>query len=300
MKSLKLLSLYGCKRVKRFPDIPQEMENLKYKKNRCEKLHFVEFRIIKKINILGTFPSLKVIETILVTFANTFSRFAKLQFLKILNCMQFERKLGLPQDMKCVGVKGNVLMDLHSLHNLLHQIDFSSWVSLSKFDIIKDEFIPTLDAYLMRDMILEYHERRFQSGWSSILFWVGPKFPIFALCVVFHLGLLKDSFANNDSYGSIHDDIINLICDLRIFINGHKRPFIKPCDHLWFYSKPHSQLQRMFGDLMQGDQNHVEISSKISHWTCKFGKFAPMIVRMGVHAECICSPRYHPRQLSKC
>ena len=30
MKSLKLLSLYGCERVKRFPNIPQEMENLKY------------------------------------------------------------------------------------------------------------------------------------------------------------------------------------------------------------------------------------------------------------------------------
>ena len=28
MKSLKLLSLYGCERVKRFPDIPQEMEKL--------------------------------------------------------------------------------------------------------------------------------------------------------------------------------------------------------------------------------------------------------------------------------
>ena len=30
MKSLKLLNLYGCKRVKRLPDIPQEMKNLKY------------------------------------------------------------------------------------------------------------------------------------------------------------------------------------------------------------------------------------------------------------------------------
>ena len=30
MKSLKLLSLYGCERVKRFLDIPQEMENIKY------------------------------------------------------------------------------------------------------------------------------------------------------------------------------------------------------------------------------------------------------------------------------
>ena len=30
MKSLKYLNLFHCKRVKRFPDIPQELENLKY------------------------------------------------------------------------------------------------------------------------------------------------------------------------------------------------------------------------------------------------------------------------------
>ena len=30
MKSLKILNLFECKRVKRFPDIPQEMENLKF------------------------------------------------------------------------------------------------------------------------------------------------------------------------------------------------------------------------------------------------------------------------------
>ena len=30
MKSLKTLSLWGCERVRRFPDIPQGMENLKY------------------------------------------------------------------------------------------------------------------------------------------------------------------------------------------------------------------------------------------------------------------------------
>ena len=30
MKSLKYLRLHGCERVKRFLDIPQEMENLKY------------------------------------------------------------------------------------------------------------------------------------------------------------------------------------------------------------------------------------------------------------------------------
>ena len=30
MKSLKYLNLFSCERVKRFPDIPQELENLKY------------------------------------------------------------------------------------------------------------------------------------------------------------------------------------------------------------------------------------------------------------------------------
>ena len=160
---------------------------------------------------------------------------------------------------------------LHSHHKLLQQIDFSSRVSLSKFDVIKDEFIPTLDAYLMIDFGERYDIRvprkkipkwfNHQSIGSSILFWVGPEFPTFALCVVFHLVPLKDSYANNDSYGSIHGDIIDLIFDLRIIINGHKRPFIKPvffqylkCDHLWFYGEPPSQLQRTFGDLMQGDR----------------------------------------------
>ena len=193
-------------------------------------------------------------------------------------------------------------MDLHSCQ-LSHQIDFSSRVSLSKFDEIKDEFVPTLDVYLMIDFGGRYDIRvlgkkipkwfNHQSIGSSVLFWVDPEFPTLALCVVFHLVPLKDSYANNDSYGSICDDIIDLICD-----NGHKQPFFKSaffqylkCDHLWFCGEPHSQLQRTYGDLMQGDWNHVEISSKISHWTSKFRKFAPIIMRMGVHVECICSPK---------
>ena len=68
------------------------------------------------------------------------------------------------------------------------------------------------------------------------------------------------------------------------------------CDHLWFHSEPHSQLQREYGDLMQGDRNHVEISCKIDHWENRNGKYAPMIARMGVHVEFY----YHPTQFSKC
>jgi len=147
------------------------------------------------------------------------------------------KKVRLPQDMKCLGVKGNVSMDLHSHRKLLHQIDFSSRVCLSKFSIINAESIPTPDVFLMIDF-LEIYDITIQGKkipkWfnhysieSSILFWVGLEFPTFALCVAFHLVLLKDNYANNDRYGSIYDDVINWVCELGIFINGHKQPLIE-------------------------------------------------------------------------
>ena len=109
---------------------------------------------------------------------------------------------------------------------------------------------------------------------------------------------MKDSYANNDKYGSIRDDKIDWVCDIHIFTNSHKRHRIGRthlydlrCDHLWFYGVPHSRLQREFKDLMQGDRNHVEISCEIYHWSSRNGKYAPVIARIGVHVECICPPQ---------
>ncbi|KAK7837490.1 putative wrky transcription factor 19, partial [Quercus suber] len=249
--------------------------------NRLNLLVIQDYKFLKEIPKLpeGTSPSLKVI--ILVNFANTFSRFAKLQFLKILNCMQFGRKLGLPQDMKCSSVK----IDLHSHHKLSHQIDFSSQISISKLIVLINESFPTLDVYLACDLVEVYDIRV-----------PGKKIPNWFNHQSTEIPL-KDSYADNDSYGFVRDDKISWVCDLIIFINGHKRPFIETgffrflrCDHMWFLGMPHSQLQRRFGDLMQGDQNHVEISCKISHWTSEFGKFAPMVAGIEVHVECIFSP----------
>ena len=206
--------------------------------------------------------------------------------------------------MKCSGLKGNVLMDSHSHHKFSHQIDYSSQLSLSKFFIIEDEFFPTLDAFV-NDFGERYDIKvpgrkipkwfNHQNIESYISFWIGLEFPPIALCVAFHLVLLKDSYANIGNSGLLQDDIIDWVCDVNIFINGHKRPF-RPwmifqhmkCDHLWFYGPPHSQLQKEFGELLQGDRNHVGISCKISRWTSELGKFAPVIARMGVHVECIC------------
>ncbi|XP_050274383.1 disease resistance protein RPS6-like isoform X2 [Quercus robur] len=221
--------------------------------------------------------------------------------------LQFGRNLGLSPNMKCSGVKHKVLMDSHSHRNLSNQIDCSSRVSLSKFNAINAESFPTLDTYLV------VHGERYditvpgkkipnwinhQSIESSISFWVGPEFPSIAVCVAIHLIPLKDSYANNDKYGSIRDDIIYCYFDIHISTDSRKRRHMVgwrlyelKCDHLWFLGEPHSQLQRRFGDLMQGDRNRVEISCKIDHWVSENGKYAPVIARMGVHVECVCAPQ---------
>ena len=220
--------------------------------------------------------------------------------------MQFGRILGLSPDMKCSGVKDKVLINSYSPHKLSNQIDCSSRVSLSKFYAIQGESFATLDVPLV-----DFGERydiqvpgnkipnwiNHQSTESSISFWVGPEFPSIAVWVTFHLVPLKDNYANNDKYSSIRDDIIDFVCDIFIFTNSRKQShtirtqlYEMKCDHLWFYGEPHSQLQRYFGDLMQGDRNHVEISCKIDHWVSRNGKYAPVIARMGVHVECICPP----------
>ena len=190
------------------------------------------------------------------------------------------------------------------------QIIESDWllfrVSLSKFNAIEDEFFPILDAYLV-----DYGERydiqvpgnkilnwiSHQSIESSISSWVGLEFPSIVVCVTIHLILLKDSYDNNDKHSSLHDDIIDCLCDIHISTDSRKqRCIVKThlyglkCDHLWFYGVPHSWLQRNLGDLMQGDWNHVEISCKITHWVSENGKYAPVIARMGVHVEWICPP----------
>ncbi|XP_050254127.1 disease resistance protein RUN1-like [Quercus robur] len=222
--------------------------------------------------------------------------------------LQFGRNLGLSPNMKCSGVKHKLLMDSHSHRKLLNQIDCSSRVSLSKFSTIQEESIPTLDAYLC-DLGERYDIRvpgkkipnwiNHQSIKSSISFWVGPEFPSIVVCVALHLIPLKDNYANIiDKCGSIRDDIIYCVCDIHIFTDSRKRRRIVrthlyglKCDHLWFYGAPHNRLQMDFGDLMQGDRNHVEISCKITHWVSRNGKYAPVITRLGVHVECICPPQ---------
>nr|XP_023927679.1 disease resistance-like protein CSA1 [Quercus suber] len=146
--------------------------------------------------------------------------------------LQFGRILGLSPNMKCSCVKHKVLMDSHSHRNLSNQIDCSSQVSFFKFKAIEDESFPTLDAYLgdfgeRYDIMVPGKKipnwNNHQSIESSISFWVGPEFPSIAVFVALHLVPLKDSYANNDKYGSLRDDEIDCVCEIHIFTNSRKR-----------------------------------------------------------------------------
>ena len=209
--------------------------------------------------------------------------------------------LGLPPNITCLGVMGEISMDSQSSSILSHQIDFPSWVSPYEFSVIQTEF------YRPPDDLKNYYDEadtgcefqitvpgneipkwvNHQSVGSTISFWVGSKFPTFVLC----LALCLDRLAYEDTY--------SYVCVVDIFTNGHKqRPIMEKLfdglqyDHLWFYGAHHSLLQQVFGDLIEGDRNHVEISCKISCWTSKTGsKIAPFIASLGVHVECICGPQ---------
>ena len=214
--------------------------------------------------------------------------------------MQFGRFLGLPPNMACLGVRGAILTYSQSSSRLSHQIDFSSYLSPSEFSASESKFYLPLDVLRNFDDYDPRCEYEFtvpgneipkwfncQSTESSISFWVGSEFPAFALCLAFCL----DGLTDKDTY--------SYVCVVEIFTNGHKRPFQRrnifqklQYDHMWFYGPPHSLLQQVFGDLLQGDQNHVEVSCKISYWTSKTGgNIAPIIARSGVHVECNCHPQ---------
>ena len=273
--SLHWLEIRDCMFVEEIPKLPKSVREVDA--SNCFSL---DSHSIQKL-LLQAFLSLYT-KYFLLPF-QYFTRFAKCQFLEYPNCMQFGRMLRLPKIMTCLGVKGDILLDSQS----------STRLSPTEFSIIQTDLTQNYvddDARCEYQIILPGNEipKKFnhQSVNGSISFWIGPEFPTFALCLAFCLDGMRDT------------DTYSYICVVDIFINGHKRLLRQrlfdnlECGHLWFYGVPHSQLQQEFRDLLQGDQNLVDVSCKISNWTSKTGgENAPIIARMGIHVECICHPQ---------
>ncbi|KAF3960332.1 hypothetical protein CMV_014950 [Castanea mollissima] len=123
-----------------------------------------------------------------------------------------------------------------------------------------------------------------QSNENSISFLIGPEFPTIALCVAIEVTPTEIVKARSRHF-QYH------VC---ISINGSKRLLqarvysSEDFNKLVFCCRPQSSLQELFEDLNLGDRNLVQIFCETSHHA---GKIVPVITRVGVHVECICSPQ---------
>ncbi|XP_030958559.1 TMV resistance protein N-like [Quercus lobata] len=326
MKSLKHLNLYMCKRLEKFPDIPHEMDGLKYltfigtaikelplsfgNLTGLEELHLGSGLLpssiynlhLHSLHIWGDVKFLKDMEidrqeipklpkTIRGVNASQCFSLNSESLSKIM--LQFGRILVLPQNMACFGVRDEKLLDFQSPRRLSQQTDLPTWVPPSKFSEFQSEFCK--GEYWLRD----YYDDDTPCDCHIIL--PGNKIPKWfnhqsiESSISLWVGPEFPAFALCVAFCLVDEDEYDFACVVDIFINGHKRTLVKKffdkmhCDHRWFYGASHRLLQQEVGNLIQGDWNHVEISCKISLWTSTIGReIAPTIARMGVHVKCIC------------
>ncbi|KAF3976325.1 hypothetical protein CMV_000476 [Castanea mollissima] len=259
--------------------LPKHLERIQ-----CKSLTYMNLESCQYLNFLKTLTScFHLSEKWLLSRGKTSNlkdnimRFNGLGYLLIEDSKFLKEIPELPESIKSVCASNCISLNSQSIRNLFDQ-----------FGRILD-FPPNMICSREKGNVLaDSHSHRID--YSS-----RHSFSKFFL-IVKELLPLKDNYAKK--CGSLRDDRISWFCAVDISINGQAQSFMRQpifqylkCDHLWFYAVPHSQLQQKFGDLLQGDQNCVEISCKISHWTSEFGKFAPVIAGMGAHVKCICPPQ---------
>lgn len=135
--------------------------------------------------------------------------------------MQFGEKLGLPQDIACLGLGSNISMDPQSSSGLSLQIDLPSFLSTSEFIVFKKVYFKSESLHVNSDgedtrceyeivvpgnKVPKWFNHR--SIESFISFSIGPEFPTISLCLAF---------------GLLDDVLYEYLCDVNISINGTKR-----------------------------------------------------------------------------
>ena len=185
--------------------------------------------------------------------------------------MQIRKMIGLPPYLPpCLGVRSHMLIGPHP-----HSSSTISPASVPNAYFFLSDYKSLVGGY--GNEIPNWFNH--QSNGNSISFLIGPEFPTIALCVAIKM---------------IEDDFCNFNYHVVISINGSKRlfestMFILLCvDQLVLCCRLQSSLQKLFEDLNLGDRNLVQIFCETSH---DAGKIAPVITRVGVHVECICSPQ---------
>ena len=183
--------------------------------------------------------------------------------------MQIQEMKGIPTNLPpCLGATSHMLIGPHPhSSSTIFPASVSNW-----YDSLSD-FFSVVDGH--RAEIPNWFNH--QCNENSISFLIGPEFPSIALCFAVEIEIM----------GLFNFYVV-------ISINGSKRLFeisriiIKSVDGLVFCYRLQSSLQKLFEDLNLGDRNLVQIFCEISSYN-DTGEIAPLITRVGVHVECICS-----------
>ncbi|KAL0006621.1 hypothetical protein SO802_008123 [Lithocarpus litseifolius] len=189
--------------------------------------------------------------------------------------------IGLPPNLPpCLGVTSHMLMFPHS-----------STISGRQTCRCEYSFKATADE---NDIPNWFNHQR---DGNLISFSIGPEFPTIALCVAFEFR--KQDYGDFDYY-------------VFVSINGSERMFERKIieidrslGHLCFSCRPQSSLQELFRDLQLTDRNHVEILCvTYPRRPCRPQPIfryiaAPIVQRIGVHAECNCPPPQNPSIINR-
>ena len=252
---LHMLFIERCNELLEIPSLPKSI--IKVLTSNC---HSLDSQLSSKLFLqVSLSPSLSKLSRNNLYFHHKYmSRFANLSFVEFANMMQFGEILGLPPNISCLGVRSDISMDPQLSSRISQEVS---------------EYVIILPGHEIPNWF------NHQSVGRSISFWMGPKFPTFGLCVAF----------------GMEDDYSDYCYHVDISVNGNRRTFRRGIlfknrfDHLWFYCRPPSSLQKQFQDLKLGCRNHVELFCEIFFPPFAPKKSTPFIKGMGVHVECICS-----------
>ncbi|XP_050277880.1 disease resistance protein RPV1-like [Quercus robur] len=195
MKSLLYLCLFNCSSLENFPEISQEMGILVF-------LDVNKTAITKLPQSFGNLTRLEQLllgsKDQLVHLPISIYDLQKLCELTIYGSAEFPRafggKLGLPQDIACLGLGSNISMDPQSSSGLSLHIDLPSFLSTSEFIVFKKVYFKSESLHVNsdgKDTRCEYEivvpgnkvPKWFnhQSIENFISFSIGPEFPTISL-----------------------------------------------------------------------------------------------------------------------
>ncbi|KAL4601314.1 hypothetical protein ACB092_11G263500 [Castanea dentata] len=257
------------------------------------EIHEIEF--ILNYCCPFTLEELGIYDSKVVTLPESMSRYERLHTLIILGCKELREIPRLPHSIRRVEVRDCNSLDLQSFSQLLPEI-IGLPLNLPPCVISDMLMFPHSSTMLPIGSTIEGTEDRLceyrfvvtgdendipnwfnhQRDGNLISFWIGPEFPIIALCIAF-----GTNYMGYDVFVSINNSEQTFERNLRNAI--YHRP--QSSGHLVFCHRPQSSLQELFRDLQLTDRNHVQILCKAFDL---FGDPDPIVKKIGVHVECNC------------